>query len=149
MKEYATRKESHTTELSQRNANQISSMTDSILDNSSSETNYEKNETYNRDLDTLTSICEQADIEVTIENLRSVNNIVKETSKKSPYSIPRDAWKLLVKTFGDDMKKYIEAQKLEEGNKVPTPILFHPLDPMLICHQSFPRNRMICLNPLL
>ena len=48
LKEYATRKESNTTELSWRNANQISSMTDSILDNSSSETNYEKNETYNR-----------------------------------------------------------------------------------------------------
>ena len=48
LKEYITRKESHTTELSRRNANRISSMTDSILDNSSSETNYEKNETYNR-----------------------------------------------------------------------------------------------------
>ena len=73
------------------------------------------------DQDTLASICKQVEIEVTLENLRFVNNATKETSKKIPYSIPRDAWKLHVKTFGEDMKKYIEAQKLEECNEVPTP----------------------------
>ena len=46
---------------------------------------------------------------------------MKGTSLKSPCSIPWDAWKLLVKIFADDMKKYIAAlaRKTEEGNRVP------------------------------
>ena len=72
------------------------------------------------DLDTLTSICEQADIEVTLDNLRSINNAMKETSRNTPFSIPRDAWKLLVKVFGDDMKKYIAARKEEEKKNSPS-----------------------------
>ena len=74
---------------------------------------------------------------------------MKETSKKSPYSIPWDAWKLLVKAFCDDMKKYIEAQKLEEANKVPTPNPIPPSRPNANMSPILPRNRMICLNPLL
>ena len=129
LNEYATRKESYTTQLSRRKANLLSSTPDPVLDNPSSEDLAEKNEMYNMDLYTLTSVCKQADIEVTLENLRFVNNAMKETSKKSPYFIPRDAWKLIVKTFGDDTKKYIKAQKLEEGNKIPTPNHIPPSRP--------------------
>ena len=70
--------------MSQRKANLLSSTPDSVLDNPSSEGLPEKNETYNMDLDTLTSICKQADIKVTIENLRFINNATKETFRKSP-----------------------------------------------------------------
>ena len=90
VKEYAIRKESQTTQLSQRQANLLSSTSESILDNPSSEIISEKDETYNMDLDTLTSICKQAEIEVTLQNLRFVNNTMKETSNSRVTYLGRD-----------------------------------------------------------
>ena len=82
MKEYATRKENVVTELSQRKANLISNTASTVFDtSSSSQLSSDGTDTSNMDLDTLTSICEQADIEVTLDNLRSINNVMKETSR--------------------------------------------------------------------
>ena len=73
--------------MSQRKANLISNTASTVFDNasSSSQLSSDRTDASNMDLDTLTSICEQADIEVTLDNLRSINNAMKEMSRNTPF----------------------------------------------------------------
>ena len=110
LKEYGSRKESVSLSSSRRKANLLST-TDSL----------ESIPDFSSNLDS--SLDMNSSDELSSDDLRLINllsNQGKRDISENPFSIPREAWKLMVKAYGKDISKYIEARKEAERAKKET-----------------------------
>ena len=104
LKEYCSRKESVSLSSSRRKANSLNSATDSM--DSTTDTSNNLDSPFDTDTPD----------ELSPDDLCFINflsNLGKKDPSENPFSIPWEAWKLMVKAYGKDINKFIEARKKE------------------------------------
>ena len=99
-----------------RKANRIS------IDNQSEDKGWE--DVNSMDIEQVANICEYSESEISLENIRCINNIVRDTRISNPMRIPPEAWKVMIAAYGTDgVKKFIdkrqeiEAERKEKASK--------------------------------